>query len=149
MCRKLRRLLRCTKHCASLGFPPGGALMPATKLRADDLRNIAFPATDEPLREDVNRLGALVGEVLADQLGAAFLADVEAVRTAAIRRRETHAPVDELSALLRDADPARTSALVRAFTTYFQAVNVAERVHRIRRRREYERSGAAPQPGGL
>jgi len=123
--------------------------MPAAKLREDDLRAIEFPATDEPLREDVNRLGALVGEVLADQLGAPFLADVEAVRTAAIRRRERGSAIDELAALLRDAAPARINALVRAFTTYFQAVNVAERTHRIRRRREYERSGAAPQPGGL
>ena len=122
--------------------------MPA-KLRDDELRDIDFPATDEPLREDVNRLGALVGEVLADQLGAQFLLDVEAVRTAAIRRRESGAAIDELTALLRDADPARSGALVRAFTTYFLAVNVAERTHRIRRRRDYERSGAAPQPGGL
>jgi len=122
--------------------------MPA-KLRDDDLRDIDFPPTDEPLREDVNRLGALVGEVLADQLGAQFLADVEAVRTAAIRRRESGAAIDELGALLRGADAARTAALVRAFTTYFLAVNVAERTHRIRRRRDYERSGAAPQPGGL
>ena len=123
--------------------------MPAPKLRADDLRDIEFPATDEPLREDVNRLGALVGEVLADQLGADFLAEVEAVRTCAIRRRENGASIDALAGLLRDAAPARSGALVRAFTTYFQAVNVAERTHRIRRRREYERSGAAPQPGGL
>jgi len=123
--------------------------MSVPKLREDDLRNIEFPATDEPLREDVNRLGALVGEVLADQLGSDFLADVEQVRMAAIRRRERNASTDELAALLRDAAPARSGALVRAFTTYFQAVNVAERTHRIRRRREYERRGAAPQPGGL
>jgi len=114
-----------------------------------DLRNIELPRSDLPLREDVNRLGALVGEILADQLGAPFLEAVEKLRTAAIRRRERNASADELVALLRDVDPARAGALVRAFATYFQVVNVAERVHRIRRRREYERAGAAPQPGGL
>ncbi|MDR3388573.1 MAG: phosphoenolpyruvate carboxylase [Rudaea sp.] len=115
----------------------------------EHLRNIEFPAADQPLREDVNRLGALVGEILADQLGAPFLTAVEALRTAAIRRRENHSSAQELAALLRDVDPARAGSLVRAFATYFQAVNVAERVHRIRRRRDYERAGAAPQPGGL
>jgi phosphoenolpyruvate carboxylase len=121
----------------------------ATKRRADDLRDIEFSATDTPLREDVDRLGSLVGEVLADQCGEGFLGAVEAVRTAAIRRRERNSPIDELMTLLRATEPARGAALVRAFTTYFLAVNVAERVHRIRRRREYERAGAAPQPGGL
>src|SRR5690606_29053647 len=36
-----------------------------------------------------------------------------------------------------------------AFTTYFQAINLAERVHRIRRRRDYQRQDAGPQPGSL
>jgi phosphoenolpyruvate carboxylase len=40
-------------------------------------------------------------------------------------------------------------ALARAFATYFQAVNTAERVHRIRRRRDYQREGSSPQPESL
>ncbi len=45
--------------------------------------------------------------------------------------------------------PADAEALARAFATYFQAVNTAERVHRIRRRRDYQREGGAPQPESL
>ncbi|WP_133821569.1 phosphoenolpyruvate carboxylase [Tahibacter aquaticus] len=112
------------------------------------LREVDFPRADQYLREDVKRLGALVGEILADQLGSDFLAQVEAVRGAAIRRREQRAPIAELVALL-DAGADRATDLARAFATYFQAINIAERVHRIRRRRDYERAGAAPQPGSL
>jgi phosphoenolpyruvate carboxylase len=115
---------------------------------AVELRHVDFPRTDQPLREDVKRLGSLVGEILADQLGADFLAEVERVRAAAIRRRENHASADELGAIL-GASGYRANDLARAFATYFQAINIAERVHRIRRRREYERAGAAPQPGSL
>ena len=115
---------------------------------ADSLRHVEFPRADQALREDVKRVGALVGEILADQLGSDFLALVERVRAAAIRRREQQTSIDELVALL--AAPADVATdLARAFATYFQAINIAERVHRIRRRRDYERAGAAPQPGSL
>ena len=112
-------------------------------------RSGAFVATDAPLREDVRRLGAIVGEVLADQVSAAFLDDVEAIRLAAIERRETDAPIDALTTCLHRVPLDRVEITVRAFATYFQAINLAERVHRIRRRRDYQRSGSAPQPGGL
>ena len=123
--------------------------MTSPHARHDPLREIEFPPTDALLRDDVNRLGALVGEILADQLGADFLDDVERIRRAAIRRRESDAPTDELLREIERVAPERHQDLVRAFATYFQAVNVAERVHRIRRRRDYQRAGAAPQPGSL
>jgi phosphoenolpyruvate carboxylase len=113
------------------------------------LRAIEFPPTDDPLREDVRRLGELVGQVLVDQAGEAFFAHVERTRAAAIRRREDDGPLDELATELADQPLDEAERLVRAFSTWFGAVNLAERVHRIRRRRDYQRAGAAPQPGGL
>lgn len=115
----------------------------------EPLREVRFAATDARLREDVKMLGALVGEILAEQRGPDFLDTVERLRRAAIRRREADAPVESLAHEFDAMDPARASDLVRAFATYFQAVNVAERVHRIRRRREHEREGDGAQPGGL
>jgi len=116
---------------------------------SDVLREVDLPAVDIPLREDVRRLGALVGEVLAEQEGQAFLDEVERVRQAAIRRREQNAPIEAIEAELRGLPLDQAEGLVRAFATYFSAVNLAERVHRIRRRRDYQRAGSAPQPGGL
>ena len=116
---------------------------------ADSLRSIDLPDTDKALRDDVNRVGSLVGDILAEQEGSAFLEEVERIRVAAIRRRETHAGTEAMQRELSGVDVAHATSLVRAFSTYFGAVNVAERVHRIRRRREYEMADAAPQPGGL
>ena len=51
-------------------------------------REVEFPEKDLPLKVDVGLLGALVGEVLQEQCGEEFFALVEAVRKAAIARRE-------------------------------------------------------------
>jgi phosphoenolpyruvate carboxylase len=88
----------------------------------------------------------MVGLMLAEQEGPTFFERVEQVRTAAIRRRREGASVDELADSLAGLDAADAETLARAFATYFQAVNTAERVHRIRRRRDYQREGSAPQP---
>jgi len=112
--------------------------------------SIVFATPDIPLRDDVRRLGALVGDLLAEQVSTQFFDDVEQVRTRAIARRESDAPVSDLNDALTGLPPERAEAMVRAFSTYFQVVNIAERVHRIRRRRDYQRAGtAAPQPDGL
>jgi len=112
-------------------------------------RDPEFLPHDGPLREDVHRLGAMVGRMLAEQGGEGFFQRVEQVRTASIRRRREGRAVDDLAESLAGLDAAEAEALARAFATYFQAVNTAERVHRIRRRRDYQREGGAPQPESL
>lgn len=112
-------------------------------------RSPEFAPHDAPLREDVRRLGTLVGNMLAEQVSPAFLDEVERIRTAAIERRLEQAPLDVLSGLLTGLGADQAEALARAFATYFQAVNIAERIHRIRRRRDYQREGGAPQPESL
>ena len=110
---------------------------------------ILFPPKDEPLRADVSVLGGLVGEVIREQGGDELFQWVEAARTAAIRRREGDPSGEEdLVAVIRDRSPQEAEQLVRSFSTYFQVVNMAEKVHRIRRRRDYLREGR-PQPESL
>ena len=110
---------------------------------------LEFADTDTLLRDDVRRLGTMVGEMLAEQVSAELLTQVESVRRAAIARREQGDTIDELAARLAAVPMKDADALVRAFAAYFGVVNLAERVHRIRRRRHYQRNGDAPQPGGL
>ena len=110
---------------------------------------LEFAETDTLLRDDVRRLGAMVGEMLAEQVSAERLTQVESVRRAAIARREQGNSIHELAARLAAVPLEDADALVRAFAAYFGVVNLAERVHRIRRRRHYQRNTDAPQPGGL
>jgi phosphoenolpyruvate carboxylase len=117
--------------------------------RPEPRRDSAFAPQDAPLREDVRELGALVGAILAEQEGVVFFERVEQVRTAAIRRRETGAGVEPLARMLAGTAPDQAAMLARAFAAWFQVVNTAERVHRIRRRRDYQRAGATPQPESL
>ena len=113
--------------------------------------DIHFPPKHEALRDDVHALGALVGEILAEQGGDSLFKLVELDRVAAIGRREGDEQARrELAASVRDRPPALARDLVRAFSTWFQVVNLAERVHRIRRRRDYFlKDSTRPQPGGV
>ncbi len=114
------------------------------------MRDIYFPEKDQALRKDVRVLGAMVGDILSEQQGIAFLQQVEAVRLAAIGRREQDTgAAQHLDSLLTGMEISDAGSLVRAFTTYFQVVNLAEKVHRIRRRRDYQRKGVKAQAGGL
>ena len=113
-------------------------------------QNLQFPPKETALREDVHALGSLVGEVLRDQGGEDLLKAVEGDRIAAIRRREDE-PEGAVELIVRTANrPARQAHdLIRAFSNWFEVVNLAERVHRVRRRREYMNRADRPQPGGI
>ncbi|AUV82986.1 phosphoenolpyruvate carboxylase [Salinigranum rubrum] len=89
------------------------------------------------VRQDVRELGALLGDVLEDQSSTAAFETVEDLRTSAIAyragetesRQSLHDVVDRL-------DPDSESAVARAFTTYFELINLAEERERVRANRE-------------
>jgi phosphoenolpyruvate carboxylase len=113
-------------------------------------QSIQFPVKDLGLREDVHALGALIGEMLRDQGGDEFFRLVEGDRLAAIRRREGDAAgAAELQERTMDRSPSAATDLTRAFSIWFQAVNTAEKAHRVRRRREYLNDSSISQPGGI
>src|ERR1700704_1407912 len=116
-------------------------------------QSIQFPAKDLGLREDVHALGTLIGETLRDQGGEELFNLVEGDRLAAIRRRDGGGTAkgggDELKQRPEGRSPSTAADLTRAFSIWFQAVNTAEKVHRIRRRRQYLNDASTAQPGGI
>src|SRR5690606_25844799 len=86
-----------------------------------------------------------------EQEGDHLFALVERVRglTKAIRAArgaDTSALRAELHALLRGLETATAEKLVRAFTVYFQLVNLAEEVHRVRVNRERDFAATRERP---
>ena len=110
---------------------------------------IDFPPQHEPLRDDVSLLGGLVGELLKEQCGQRLFDRVEAARAAAIERRVGDVEHSDLESLCQFEDWAEATNFVRGFAAWFRMVNLAEQVHRIRRRRQYQAEGAGLQPDSL
>lgn len=115
-----------------------------------EIRQVEFPEKDLPLRGDVSLLGRLLGEALVEQHGPELLDQVETVRKAAIGMREGDGEAaDRLEAALDNVGVEDILNIVKAFSTYLRLANLAEKTHRIRRRREYLKAGAASQRGSL
>ncbi|MFQ5635134.1 MAG: phosphoenolpyruvate carboxylase, partial [Gammaproteobacteria bacterium] len=117
---------------------------------AERRQDIAFAKKDEALRHDVHVLGELIGDLLKEQGGDALYDLVESARRTAIDRREGDPKGGgHLDAVVHSLSPATARNFVRAFSTYFQVVNAAEQVHRIRRWRDYLKDDSVRQPGSF
>ncbi len=98
---------------------------------------------DPALRKEIRFLTSLLGRIIQEQEGVAFFRTVEKIRKLAKASRETQAgEVRELRRLIDGLPYPAALKVARAFTIYFQLVNVAEEAQRIRRIRWYE-----SQPG--
>ncbi len=119
--------------------------------RPDEKRgDIDFTDKDAALRHDVHDLGTMIGHLLREQGGEALFEAVETARRLAIGRREGEPMAgSELDRLVRSLSIQTARDFVRGFSTYFQVVNTAEQVHRIRRKRDYLKDSSVSQPGGI
>ncbi len=104
-------------------------------------RGIGSAGASDPLRREVRLLGALLGQVLVEQGGPELLDLVERVRGRAIALRSGPDPEKRrrLAEDLDNLDLATAEQLARAFTRYFQLVNLAEEKQRVRALRRRER----------
>ncbi len=113
---------------------------------ADLPPGIGFEPKDEPLRRDINLLGRVLGRILIEQEGEDLLETEEELRLLCKRLRfDYDSNLDEQLRRRIDAmSVGELRRIVRAYSVYFQLVNIAERYHRVRRRRQYESSPGNP-----
>lgn len=92
---------------------------------------------DARLRTEVRFAGQVLGEVLREQEGERLFARVEEVRGLAIALRRHYEARDErrLRLLLADLPLDELGLLTRAFSLFFQLVNVCEQRHVARQQR--------------
>ncbi|GIO15910.1 phosphoenolpyruvate carboxylase [Cohnella xylanilytica] len=117
-----------------------------------ELATASRPSSNHLLRRDVRFLGNILGEVLVHQGGRELLEHVERIRETSKALRADFVPelYDEFLNAIGNLAPDIRHQVIRAFAIYFQLVNIAEQNHRIRRKRDYERSaGEAVQPGSI
>lgn len=104
------------------------------------------------LRRDVRFLGNILGEVLVHQGGHELLDIVEKIRemSKSLRSEYVSDLFSQFKEVIVGLNPEIRHQVIRAFAIYFQLVNIAEQNHRIRRKRDYERSaGEKVQPGSI
>ena len=102
------------------------------------------------LSDDVYLLAGLLGEVLRESGGERAFVQTETARTLAknLRGGDAQAGTD-LDDFVRELSDDEAETLVRAFTNYFQLINLAEDSERIRRIRNREVAEGGPRRGSL
>jgi phosphoenolpyruvate carboxylase len=118
---------------------------------ADLPPGVGFEPKDEPLQRDINLLGRVLGQVLIEREGRDFFDTEEEVRLLCKRLRFGYDPgLDErLRHRIEGMNAGELQRIVRAFSAYFQLVNIAERYHRIRRRQYESSSNNPPQRASI
>ncbi|HTL70355.1 MAG TPA: phosphoenolpyruvate carboxylase, partial [Candidatus Eisenbacteria bacterium] len=94
----------------------------------------------DALKKDVRFLTTLLGDVIREQEGERLFAKVEQIRAVAknLRKQPSPALIAEQKRLIGSLGLEDARKVARAFTIYFQVVNIAEETQRVRRLREYE-----------
>ncbi|MBI5082187.1 MAG: phosphoenolpyruvate carboxylase [Chloroflexi bacterium] len=99
-------------------------------------------SSGDALSQKIHVLGDLLGETIREQEDPAIFARVERIRALAKDWRAAASP-DNLHALTHISDDADTETnllTLKAFTTYFHLVNLAEEHHRVRVLRARDRA---------
>ena len=88
------------------------------------------------VRTDVRELGALLGDVLSAETSTEAFETVERLRKSAIAYRRGDAKSREtLQTSVENLSTTRGGIIARAFTTYFELINLAEERERVRETR--------------
>ncbi|MDV3124820.1 phosphoenolpyruvate carboxylase [Mycobacterium sp. 21AC1] len=103
----------------------------------------------EPMREDIRLLGAILGDTVREQNGEAVFDLVERARVGSFQVRRSELDRAELAGMFTGVDIADAIPVIRAFTHFALLANVAEDIHRERRRAVHVAAGEPPQDSSL
>jgi phosphoenolpyruvate carboxylase len=103
----------------------------------------------EPMREDIRLLGTILGDTVREQNGEAVFDLVERARVESFRVRRSEIDRAELAGMFDGVDVGEAIPVIRAFTHFALLANVAEDIHRERRRAIHVVAGEPPQNSSL
>ncbi|BDB43089.1 MULTISPECIES: phosphoenolpyruvate carboxylase [Mycobacterium] len=103
----------------------------------------------EPMRADIRLLGAILGDTVREQNGEEVFDLVERARVESFRVRRSEIDRAEVSRMFDGIDIHQAIPVIRAFTQFALLANVAEDIHRERRRRIHVAAGEPPQDSSL
>lgn len=103
----------------------------------------------EPMREDIRLLGAMLGDTVREQSGAEVFELVERARVASFGVRRSEVDRADLAAMFVGVDIAQAIPVIRAFSHFALLANVAEDIHRERRRAVHVAAGEPPPDSTL
>src|SRR3954453_2636617 len=98
----------------------------------------------EPMREDIRLLGTILGDTVREQNGEDVFDLVERARVESFRVRRSEIDRAELARLFDGIDIHRAIPVIRAFSHFALLANVAEDIHRERRRAVHVAAGEPP-----
>src|SRR6476661_5777144 len=103
----------------------------------------------EPLREDIRLLGGILGQIVREQAGDSVFDLVEKARVESFRVRRSEIDRADLADMFTQVSTSDTIPVIRAFTHFALLANVAEDIHRERRRAVHLAAGEPPQRSSL
>jgi phosphoenolpyruvate carboxylase len=103
----------------------------------------------EPMREDIRLLGAILGDTVREQNGGEVFDLIERARVESFRVRRSEIDRAELAGMFDGIDVRKAIPVIRAFTHFALLANVAEDIHRERRRAIRVAAGEPPQDSSL
>lgn len=103
----------------------------------------------EPMRADIRMLGAILGDTVREQNGDEVFELVERARVESFRVRRSEIDRNEVSRMFDGIEIRKAIPVIRAFTQFALLANVAEDIHRERRRSIHVAAGEPPQDSSL
>jgi phosphoenolpyruvate carboxylase len=103
----------------------------------------------EPMRADIRLLGTILGDTVREQNGEEVFDLVERARVESFRVRRSEIDRAEMSRMFEGIDIHLAIPIIRAFSHFALLANVAEDIHRERRRGIHVDAGEPPQDSSL